>query len=74
MSLAGGSIYHTATGGSIANNASGCILNTGSQIHFNSDDSSADMASGASGPSVVPSKEPWARPASATKRNSNWKA
>ena len=73
MNLAGGSIYQTATG-SIANNAGGCILNTGSQIHLNSDDSQADMASGASGPSVIPSKEPWQRPASATKRNSNWKA
>lgn len=52
--------------------AAGTILQTGSAIHLNGP--GAATAPCATGPTIVPSHEPWDRPASTDVRGPNWRA
>jgi hypothetical protein len=52
--------------------AAGSIIQTGSTIHLNGP--GADSAPCADTPALVPTHEPWSRPATTGARNKNWKA
>ena len=72
ISLSGDSKMNLTTGGTLNLKAGPSIISTAGVIHFNGPE--AETAECADKPSVVPNHEPWDRPASTAKRNTNWRA
>jgi hypothetical protein len=72
VSLSGDGGMNLTSGGAFNILASGTMLQTASHIHLNGP--KAPTAPCAVGPTIVPSHEPWNRPASKSKRGPNWKA
>lgn len=71
VSLSGDQGVNITSGASMNLLASGVILQTGSTIHLNGP--SAETAPCATDPGIIPTHEPWERPASKATRNKNWK-
>lgn len=72
VSLSGDGGVNITSGAGLNILAAGTILQTGSAIHLNGP--GAPAAPCAVGPKVVPSHEPWTRPATTGTRGKNWKA
>lgn len=72
VSLSGDGGINITSGGGMDLLASGTMLQTGSEIHLNGP--SAASAPCAETPTIVPSHEPWTRPATTGSRGPNWKA
>lgn len=72
ISLSGDAEVNITSGAAFNILAAGNLMQTGSQIHLNGD--TAKTAECATAPTIVPSHEPWTRPATSGTRGPNWKA
>jgi Type VI secretion system/phage-baseplate injector OB domain len=72
ISFSGDAKMNFTTGGLMNLKAGPAIMGSAAAIHLNGE--AAEEAECADQPSIIPNHEPWTRPASSAKRNTNWKA